>query len=57
MLCVFVFFFKSTEGTRKVCSALIFLNLIESIPSLPLGGEKLKFVSTFYFKGPFPFRW
>ena len=50
-------FFKSTEGTRKVCSALILLNLLESMPSLPLGGEKLKSVSTFYFKGPFPFRW
>lgn len=57
MLCFFFFFFLSQQKVQEVCSALIFLNLIESMPSLPLGGEKLKFVSTFYFKGPFPFRW
>lgn len=37
---------------------LFWLNLIESIPSFPLGGEKLKFVSTFfYFQSSLPFRW
>ena len=50
---VVYFFFKSTEGTRKVCSALIFLNLIESMPSLPLGGETLKFVVLSISKDPF----